>query len=135
MKRSTKERIRKSRLWRKGFTRKTEPNLLLTNYIHSKEVIKEMPIKFDDIKGYDEEDFKLPLLQETFLNKKIFISAVRFGTGQFGEYAVITVGEKEFRTSAIVLLKHLHIIHESIEELNDVAEVTIKKVKNYYKFE
>lgn len=99
------------------------------------EVKEEMPVKFNEIKGYDEKDFKLPILQESFLNKKIEISAVRFGESQFGEYSVITINEKDYRTSATVLCQHLHKIQETIEELNDTVEATIKKVKNYYKFE
>lgn len=135
MKRSQKDRIRKSQLWRKRFNRKLEPNFHLTIFMNLKGGNNEMPIKFDDIKGYDEKDFLLPMLQAEFINKKILIEAVRFGEGQFGEYAVVTVKGEEYRTSATVLCKHLHKVQEAIEAMNDTVEVTIKKEKNYYKFE
>jgi len=80
-------------------------------------------------------DFKLPKITE-FEGQNISITAVRFGIGnpEYGEYAVITLGDgSQCRSSNGVVLKQLHAMEES---LDGKIAVTLKVMrppgKRYY---
>lgn len=80
------------------------------------------------------EDFALPLLTEEMTDKTFEIEQVRFDEGRFGEYAVLIIEGKDYRTSSVVLLKQLHSIQEIIAEKDVTVRVTLKRVKRYYTF-
>jgi len=78
-------------------------------------------------------DFKLPKITE-FENKDIVITGVRFGEGNFGEYAVITLKDgNECRSGNQVILKQLHAMAENFDG-ETVAQVKVMrpKGKQYY---
>lgn len=79
-------------------------------------------------------DFSLEKLIEKFNNKTFEIKAVRFGTSQFGEYAVVTVAKKDYVTSSGVLIPQLHEIKKLIEEHKDTVAVSMRQIKRYYTF-
>lgn len=80
----------------------------------------------------DKGDFEFPLLAG-LQNQTFIISAVRFGEGTMGRYAVVGIGESVYRTSSIVVIDQLEKIEAEI--MTDGVEVTLKVVKNYMKLE
>lgn len=74
-------------------------------------------------------DFSLPLLSE-LEGQEIEIMAVRFDSGMYGEYAVISTDKGEYRTGNKVILKQLHQIEKHLG--NDNVKCKVAKVKNKY---
>lgn len=96
---------------------------------------KEVPPETVDFSTIsDAKDFALPKLGD-LVNKEFRISSVRFGDGQFGEYAIVDVlDEGDYRTSSDVLVRQLHTIAEHTEA-GKLVKVTLRKVKQYFTFE
>jgi len=94
-----------------------------------------MPKPFVEVVGGSASDFTYPLISE-LVNSEFEISAVRFGEGQYGAYAVVTVKDGGvYRTSSLVLLKQLEKIRDYIKETKDTVIVTLRKIGRYYTFE
>lgn len=93
-----------------------------------------MPVKYGATMSKLFGDFALPKLGEVYLGKTFEIEAVRFGTGAYGEYGVVTVNGAEFMVGSKVLVKQLKDIAKLISEKKDTVEVTLDKVKRYYIF-
>jgi len=94
-----------------------------------------MVVKYRDIRAVNSEVFNLPLLGEALLEKTFEIQKVTFGEGKFGEYAVVTVDGKNYRTSSVVLCKQLHEIADYIKGKGDTVEVTLTRKGQYYTFQ
>jgi len=78
-------------------------------------------------------DFQLPKLSE-FEGQTLNIVDVRFGQGQYGDYAVITTKDgKQIRTSNAVVLRQLREAEPHIKQGGVIAKV--RKVKRYYVLE
>lgn len=85
--------------------------------------------KFKDILG---TDFSEPLLTD-LLDETFTIDDVRFETGSLGDYAIVTVGVINYRTSSSVLISQLRNIVEDIKR--EGVEVTLRQKKRYLTFE
>ena len=96
---------------------------------------KKAVIDYGDINPARSGDFALPLLTDAFADQTFEITKVRFAEGNFGPYAVVTVGNKEYRTSSKVVVKQLKNVEDALKSGFDSVRVTLRRVKRYYTFE
>jgi len=82
---------------------------------------------------YEPKGFTEPLLND-LINTVIAISKITFDTAGFGEYALVTVGGKVYRTSSKVLLKQLKEINQLNPREDSPVKTKLVKVKQYLTF-
>jgi len=89
-------------------------------------------IKLSEL-GISANDFQLPKISE-LEGKTIVIKKVTFGSGKYGDYAVVELEDgSKYRTSNMVLLKQLRELEPHLNTYS--VETKVKKIKNYYIFE
>jgi len=88
-----------------------------------------------DIIGKRESDWSIPTLQNVeaeFLDVELTITELKFATGDYGEYVVITTDKGKLRTSSKVLLEQLHLAEDVIKK--EPVKAVIEKPRDYYAF-
>lgn len=97
------------------------------------------PVPFSKIARSRLEHFTLPLLAD-LMDKTFIIEAVKFESGNLGDYALVRTKQGDYRTSSKVLLEQLADIADHFTREGAPVKVKLISVKSedgkmYYTFE